>query len=690
MGSKSSLLGSMYKLREREWSSLWRIPRFLLYAFAVFTMFWYFWSVIGIIIGLSYFVFFKDWAWKRNGIILSFAIPSIDVFIFFYKEFAPLKLVIWSGVSFIVGYFIILLIVEFLKRKSLRTQCFKEQITKRIKNVPIIRKKLLLAFLIITPIGLWSSVNIDLGVMFDNNTRFLWINVPSKVNIGTNFTVTVEAWDSFERLSATYNGRIEFAVKSYNLTTYLPIISPVVTFPEPYSFTGQLFGSDIAYEINDGKDNGIHLFKMSIGTPGIHYILITDSLTKNIYYSNPIIVKDYKVNEQLIAWGDIHTHSQLSDGSGTAEHNFYFARQIARLDFFALTDHGEILLFNPGSLDFIESITNDNYEPGIFVTFHGIEWTQVETGHYVCIFSGDHMLKDPLLSYLTVPSINGLWNALDQFTAKTSDHALALPHHTTKRAYIQDWTLINPKYVKIAEVTSVHGEFLFEQRHELNYRGAIDPPPQYTYGSSITDAFKMGYRMTLYAASDVHDGHPGHSLSHTRAYIGHQRPWSLWHTRNEHPYPGGLTAVLTDNLTREGVFSALEQQQIFANSDHGRPILSFSINGIQVGKGSTLIVNNQTSPRLLNVFLAQDGAPVALKSEAASVNPNWSPNWDASIEILKNGDLWKTIHVSEPISNISILDTDNIMGTTFEPYCIKNNGNYYINSFSDNPIDPTT
>ncbi|MFW9948981.1 MAG: hypothetical protein ACFFKA_02500, partial [Candidatus Thorarchaeota archaeon] len=246
------------------------------------------------------------------------------------------------------------------------------------------------------------------------------------------------------------------------------------------------------------------------------------------------------------------------------------------------------------------------------------------------------------------------------------------------------------KYVKIAEVSSVHGEFLFEQRHELNYRGAIDPPFQYTYGSSIMDAFKMGYRMTLYAGSDVHDGHPGHSLSHTRAYVGHQRPLSLWHTRNEHPYPGGLTAVFTDNLTREGVFSALERQVVYANSDHGRPILLFSINGTQVGNGSTLFVNNQTAPRLINIFLAQDGAPVGLTSEAASITPSWAPNWNASIEILKNGILWNTIRTSEAITNISILDTNIITGTTYESYCIQRDGNYYINSFSDNPTDPTS
>ncbi len=684
------LLNKGHRIKQKEWSRSWKIPRFLLYAFGIFTIFWYFWSIIGIVVGLLYFILFKDLAWKRNGIILSVVISSVDVFIYFYKEFAPLKLAIWSGVAFISGYLFILLVIELLKKKSLKFNHLGEGISHRLKKLSIIQKRLFFLILFTTPIGLWSSVNIDLGVMFDNSSRFLWINVPSKVNTGDNFTITIEAWDSFERLSATYNGKIEFSIESYNLSSYLPISMPLVDFPEPYTFSGQLFGSDIAYEINDGKDNGMNTFEMTIGTPGIHYILVSDSLTGNTYYSNPIIVKNYESSEQLIAWGDIHTHSHLSDGSGTAEHNFNFARNIARLDFFALTDHGEILLFNPDSLDFIETLTNSQYEPGKFVTFHGIEWTQVETGHYTCIYSGENMLKEPLLSYLTIPTTNGLWNTLDQFTSKTGDRALALPHHTTKKAYIQDWTYINPKYVKLAEVTSVHGEFLFEQRDGLNYRGAIDSPFQYTYGSSIMDAFKMGYRMTLYAASDVHDGHPGHSLSHTRAYIGHQRPLSIWHTRNEHPYPGGLTAVFTDNLTREGVFSALEQQQLFANSDHGRPILIFNINGTKVGNGSTLIVNNQTSPRLLNIFLAQDGAPVGLMSEAASITPNWVPNWNASIEILKNGKLWHTIRVSEAVSNISVLDTDAIMGATFEPYCIERDGNYYINSFSDNSIDPTS
>jgi len=675
---------------KREWSRLRRIARLGVYGFGIVTLLWYFWCVIGLVIGVLYYIFLKDRAWKRNGIVLASAIGFITIFVHFYKESAPLPIVIWYFVIFIISYSIFLGVLEILKKKKLSV----EKVIQWYQSYGRLSKKKRRAIefiIIIIPITLWTSGSIDLGVMFDNHPRLLWVNAPTMVTINETFDITVEAWDSFERLSAVYKGRVEFSIESYNLTNYDSITNTQANLPDPYIFTGQIFGSDIAYEIRDGKDNGRHVFQASITTSGFHYILVNDNATKNTYYSNPIIVNNYTSSDPFIAWGDLHTHSELSDGTGTPDHSFYFAKYIACLDFNALTDHGEIMLFAPWSLNILEASTNNWYEPNNFVTLHGIEWTCVRTGHYVCIFSGNTLLKSPILdSYFTVRSPLALWSVLDDFTSQYGVRALALPHHTTKEAYIQDWTYNNPKYVKIAEVFSVHGEFLFEQRHELNYVGAIDKPPIYTNGSSVADAFTMGYRMTMYVASDEHDGHPGHSLSHTRAYIGHQRPYSLWHTRNEHPYPGGLTAVYVNNLTREGVFSGLENQRIYANSDHGRPILTFLINGTHVGEGSTFIASSPIEHREINVFLAQDGAPVALKSIAASVTPNWAPNWNANIEIIKNGKLWHTEVISSPIINFSIIDTEPITGATYKNSCIKIRNNYYINQYSDNPIDPNT
>ncbi|MFX0207177.1 MAG: DUF3604 domain-containing protein [Candidatus Hodarchaeota archaeon] len=262
------------------------------------------------------------------------------------------------------------------------------------------------------------------------------------------------------------------------------------------------------------------------------------------------------------------------------------------------------------------------------------------------------------ISTYTCSTPYDLWKKLDDFTSNTGDRVLALPHHCVKKRYMQDWSYMNYKYVKIAEVTSVHGDSLYEPSHPLSYHGSTVPPPEGTMGCSIIDAMKMGHRLSLYASSDEHDGHPGHSISHTAAHVCHQNPWTTWWTRMDKPYPSGITAVYAHNLTRNAVFSSLEEREIFANSDHGRPILRFSINDLIVGDSdSVLTVQNNTSPRKINVYLAQDGAPASTKRSAASVLPNWMPSWNAVVEIIKNGELLAQFDISDPISLTTFEDT---------------------------------
>jgi len=354
-----------------KWPRLRRLPRLLVYGFGIVTLFWYFWCVIGLFIGIMYYVFLKDKAWKRNGIILAIAIGFVTVFVHFYKEIAPLPIVIWYSVIFILSYSLFLIILEFLKSKQITFSKFihwsqtYEKLSKR-------KRRAIEFIVILIPITLWTPVSIDLGVIFDNKPRLLWVNTPTRANINETFEITVEAWDRFERLSAVYKGSIEFSIESYNLSNYDLITNTQVILPDPYIFTGQLLGSDVAYEIRDGKDNGKHVFHASIITSGIHYIKVNDSYTKNTYYSNPIIVNNYTQSDKFIAWGDIHTHSHLSDGTGTPDHSFYFAKHIACLDYYALADHGEIMMFSLSALDNLETSTNNWYEPNNFVTLHGI------------------------------------------------------------------------------------------------------------------------------------------------------------------------------------------------------------------------------------------------------------------------------------------------------------------------------
>jgi hypothetical protein len=665
--------------------------------YGFYTTTYYFQSYIGLAIGGFYFLLFRNPTWRLSGAVLAWTagITTVIINVTSAPEIgsnisANLLSMIMAPIA-LVSYIVLFGSWRLWQRRHTRWPSLTDKVNRLTRKMPRYAKVGVILAIVLVPTGLWWGVSIDLGVVFDNNPRLLWVHAPTTVNVGSSFPVTVEAWDPYERLSAVYAGTVRFSVTSYNLTTFAPLSSAVASLPAPYTYTGQVYGNDMAYGIQDGRDNGAHTFTTAINTPGIHYILVNDSYTMNTYWSNPIIVSSFSSADPKIYWGDFHGHSSLSDGTGTPEHHYYYARYVACLDICALTDHGETMQFELGALDHSVGATNAAYDPGSFVALQGTEWTQTDTGHYTCIFSGDSLPSNPPLSYMTLPTTRDLWNALDIFTNATGCLALALPHHTVKLAYPQDWTYLNPKYVKIAEVTSVHGESLFEQRDPLEYHPCGDPPPVYTPGTCIMDALKMGYRLTLYASGDNHDGHPGHSLAHTNAYIGEQRPWTTWPNRVSMAYPSGITAVYALNLTRNSVFDGLENERIFASSDYGRPYIGFTVNGTHVGDGSTLTVTNASAPREISVLIAQDGAPAAnVRPHAASVTPNWVPDWRATIEIFKNGNLTASIPINSPVANITIIDNAPVTGASYGVQnCVEINGKYYINIYSDNPIDPS-
>lgn len=666
-------------------SKWWKVPRAIIFLIGIISIRFFWFSFIGIMLGLLYFLILKENAWKRNGLTLALV---AGIFTFITENSTVIFAYVGMGIMLLLV--IIFFITDYILIPKFQNFTFTLNYSKRTR-------KLLMILVSIVPIMFWSVVSINLGVLFDNETKLLWINVPSTSNSGEPFEITVEAWDNYERLSATYRGKVKFHLVSYNPISFSLISSQNADLPNDYTFTGQLIGSDAAYLIKDGKDNGKHVFSAKILTPGYHYICVEDTYTGNTYWSNPILIENNQ--DSMILWGDLHSHSEWSDGSGTPEHAFQYAREVALLDYYSLTDHGEHLdLFGlavrgNNLFSLMKNKINLANDPGEFVVFQGAEWTTgyITTfnrnyGHFTCVFSGDEL---PEVSANSLITPDDLWNLLDDFTSSSNGLAIAIPHHTTRASFIQDWTHTNPEYVKLAEVASVHGESLFEPWQNMSYMGCVDPPATNIRGACINDALMMGYKMTFIANGDSHDGHPGHSLSHTEAYIGHQYPQSIWHPRNDHPYPSGLTAVYADNITREDIFDALYDQQVFANSDYGRPILYLTINGIGLDDSTTVKVPTKNSPRILKFLIAQDGSPAASKQKASSVNNDWAPDWRATVEIIKNGELLFKTYVATPLSQITYTDSKPIIGASFEDEVVKIDGNYYINEYSNNPINPS-
>ncbi len=99
-------------------------------------------------------------------------------------------------------------------------------------------------------------------------------------------------------------------------------------------------------------------------------------------------------------FGFLHAHSHLSDGEGTAEEAYTFARDQGGLDFFGLTDHGINLFVRwPWNNKWrkLKTAAEAAHNSGTYVTLSGFEWSNPFLGHVSVLNSDDftHILSRP-------------------------------------------------------------------------------------------------------------------------------------------------------------------------------------------------------------------------------------------------------------------------------------------------------
>ena len=79
--------------------------------------------------------------------------------------------------------------------------------------------------------------------------------------------------------------------------------------------------------------------------------------------------------------GEVHAHTTESDGRGTAEQAYAYARDVSRVDYFAATDHN--ISFNAERLDYVGRVAEEANRDGEFAALYGYEMTyETNTGHY--------------------------------------------------------------------------------------------------------------------------------------------------------------------------------------------------------------------------------------------------------------------------------------------------------------------
>jgi hypothetical protein len=307
--------------------------------------------------------------------------------------------------------------------------------------------------------------------------------------------------------------------------------------------TGVAFEGDIALEATQGlelparvslelADRGRKTLQAVVRGSGVLHVR-AEGPGELSAESNPLLVS---AEGPRVLWGDLHGHTAFSDGTGTPEDYYLYARDVAALDVVALTDHDHWgvlpLSSHPEMWAEIREQTRRFHEPGRFVTLLGYEWTSWIHGHRHVLYFAD---EGEVFSWLDpdYESPIQLWKALE------GRPALTFAHHSAGGPIPVNWEIApDPHFEPVTEIASVHGS-----------SEALDSPLviySAVPGNFVRDVLDRGYRFGLIGSGDSHDGHPG--LPQLNAPSG------------------GLAAIFAEERTREDVLAALRARRVYATN----------------------------------------------------------------------------------------------------------------------------
>jgi hypothetical protein len=375
----------------------------------------------------------------------------------------------------------------------------------------------------------------------------LSVVAPSLVAAREAFLLTVVARDALANAVEGYAGSVTFSSTD-----------PDALLPPPYTFTAE--------------DKGIHIFSATLNTPGAQWITATDAvLAPEGASSNPVSCQPGEVALGLY-WGDLHSHTDFSvDATGRPAGAYEFARDVARLSFYATSDHlmpTECDDYTPEEWAANRALVQQYYVPGQFVTLLGYEWTKgAPYGNHNVYFRGP---DGTLCSAWDFPTTDALWACLE------GQAALTIPHHTGKRfpdgnSRAVDMTRVNDTFRRSIEIYSMHGESeVYNPGDPLSYESVGAPGTSSVAGPHYArDGWAFGQPLGVIASSDNHDGRPGQAFA-------------------------GLAAVYAPQLTREAVFDAIAAGHTYGTTGQ-RIVLDLRVDGHMMGETYTVTLPSAPS-----------------------------------------------------------------------------------------------
>jgi hypothetical protein len=237
-----------------------------------------------------------------------------------------------------------------------------------------------------------------------------------------------------------------------------------------------------------------------------------------------------------VYYANLHSHTALSDGIGTPDEAFAYARDVAGIQVLAITDHTHML--SPAEFNQLLSAADAYTQNGVFVALGAQEFGNLNDFGHINIFDCAYRNPNPTDNLLATYSFIRTQGAFGGF------------NHPIYGTNFNDLTFY-PEYVDAIKAIEI--------RNGIRATG---------YDAQYIQALNNGWKVGPLADQDNHEGHWGDQ----------QNP--------QMGYRIFLNGILADSLTREEILGALRARRFYAmevDPPSDRIELDFRCDGSPMG-----------------------------------------------------------------------------------------------------------